>query len=80
VKYSSESDTFPHGAKMSKTHGTSGYFITYTFTIGSDWAAQSDGSVAAKWSGSGSTHSFSDDTYSVVSTSGGQVSTVSGSF
>jgi general secretion pathway protein G len=82
VTYNSEFNSFPGGA-LSENATTSGGLITYTYTLNSGQtipAHYSGGQVGAQWSGTGSVRVTSGDTWSVVSTSGGITSTLTGTF
>jgi hypothetical protein len=79
-RYNGETDSFP-GGDMTERHKTSGGIITYTFVLKQgSIQARSGGTIDADFSGNGTVHPFADDTWSVVSTSGGVASTLTGSF
>ncbi|HEY5267008.1 MAG TPA: signal peptidase I [Acidimicrobiales bacterium] len=82
VTFSSESNGFPYNT-ITQNDSTSGGVITYTFTLKSGKtipAGNSGDTVAANYSATGSAHPLTGDTWSVTSTSGGTVSTISGNF
>jgi prepilin-type N-terminal cleavage/methylation domain-containing protein len=65
---------------MSEGVSTSGGVFTYTYTLTGPLPANSNVYVTAQWAGNGTAHPVSGDTYSVVSSSGGVASTLTGSF
>jgi prepilin-type N-terminal cleavage/methylation domain-containing protein len=65
---------------MSEGDTTSGGVFTYTYTLTGPLPANSNVYVTAQWAGNGTVHPVTGDTYSVVSTSGGLASTLTGSF
>jgi hypothetical protein len=80
VVYNSESNSFP-GGDITERESTSGGVITYTFDLtNGSIPAHSGGTIYAQFGGDGAVHSFAGDRWSVVSTSRGQTSTLSGSF
>jgi hypothetical protein len=81
VSYSSQSNSFPGGA-VTQSSTTSGGIITYSFVLnsGQTISAGSGGIGYAQFSGTGTAHSTSGDTWSVTTTSGGTASTLTGTF
>jgi hypothetical protein len=82
VTYNGEFNSFPGGA-LTENDVTSGGVISYTYVLNAGQsipASYSGGDVGAQWSGTGSTHLTSGDTWSVTSTSGGVTSTLNGTF
>jgi signal peptidase I len=82
VTYSSETNAFAANT-ITESDSTAGGVITYSYVLksGKTIAAGTSGdSVTAVYTVSGPTHSLTGDTWSVTSTSGGNVSTISGNF
>jgi hypothetical protein len=78
VTFSSAYATF---GGVTMTHADNGSTITYTFTLNSGQSV-SPGSylAAAQFSGTGTAHSTTGDTWSITTTSGGKTNTSSGHF
>lgn len=81
VTHNSQANTFPTGV-LKQSSKTSNGVLVYTSTLksGKTIPLNSGGTVSAVFNGNGSAHDMSGDTWSVVSTSGGIVSTLSGNF
>jgi hypothetical protein len=81
LTYNSSSNSFP-GGDITEGSSTSGGVITYTYVLNSGKTIPSGngGITYSQWNGTGSARSTSDDTWTVVSTSGGVTSTLSGTF
>jgi hypothetical protein len=81
VTYNGASNGFP-GGDVTQGSTTAGGVITYTSTLNSRTTMPTRGSatVFAQFSGTGSTRSYSGDTWSITTTSNGIVSTLTGSF
>jgi endoglucanase len=79
VTYSSMYGTF---GSLTMTHTDNGSTITYTYTLnsGQTIAAGTNRLVAAQFSGNGTAHSTTGDTWSITTTSGGKTNTLSGHF
>ncbi len=74
-------NSLPGGVGNAAWSTGSGFFTyTYTLTSGTIPARYSNGQVAAQYAGTGSPRVTSGDTWSVVSTSNGVRSTISGTF
>jgi prepilin-type N-terminal cleavage/methylation domain-containing protein len=66
---------------MSESDATSGGVITYTYTLsGTALPANDNVYVTAQWAGNGPIHPTTGDSYSIVSTSSGVTSNLSGGF
>jgi hypothetical protein len=78
--YSNLWSNFP--GDLTQSNGTSGGTISYTWTMTGSPAPAQNGNlyVTAQWSGNGTEHPVSGDTWRVTSTSNGTTSTLSGSF
>jgi hypothetical protein len=81
VTHDSQANSFPSGA-LKQSSKTSNGVIVYTSTLksGKDIPAGSVGTVSAVFDGKGTAHEMSGDTWSIVSTSGGIISTLTGNF
>lgn len=79
--YNTEFNNF-WGQWGTETHSISGGYVTYTYvlTSGQTMNPGYNGNVTAQYSDQGQPHYTSGDTWSVVSTSGGITSTLSGTF
>jgi len=78
VSYANLWNDFP--GDVTESGATSGAVITYTYSLSGPLPANSNVYVAAQWTGSGTPHPVSGDSYSVISTSGAVTSTLSGNF
>jgi general secretion pathway protein G len=81
VTHDSQANTFPTGV-LKQGSKTSNGVLVYTSTLksGKTIPLNSGGTVSAVFNGNGSPHDMFGDTWSVVSTSGGIVSTLNGNF
>lgn len=81
VTHDSQANSFQSGA-FKQSSKTSNGVIVYTSTLksGKNIPAGSGGTVSAVFDGKGTAHEMSGDTWSVVSTSGGINSTLTGNF
>ena len=77
----SQFNSYPTGAiNESCASAGNGFTFTYTLVNGPIPAGYANGDVGAQWIGIGNAHSFANDTWTVTTTSGGVVSTLSGTF
>jgi signal peptidase I len=82
VTYGSEFNSLPNGS-MTQSESTAGGFITYTWVLNSKStipANYAGGAAYADFNGIGYAHATSGDKWSVMSTSNGITSTLTGSF
>ncbi|HVA07280.1 MAG TPA: type II secretion system protein [Acidimicrobiales bacterium] len=81
VTHDSQANSFPSGV-LKQSSKTSNGVIVYTSTLKSGQIIPQsfDGTVSAVFDGKGTVHEMSGDTWSVTSTSGGVVSTLTGTF
>ena len=82
LSYNSQFNSLPGGVGT-QTNSSGGGYVTSTYTLNSGQtipAHYSNGEVAIQWQASGATRLTSGDTWTVTSTSGGIVSTLSGTF
>jgi hypothetical protein len=70
------------GGQIAMTHTTTGTNIMYTFTLssGQTLGAGTGKLFAAQFSGTGTAHSTTGDTWSVTATSNGSTTTLNGHF
>jgi hypothetical protein len=82
VSFNSQANSFP-GGSLTQNSGTAGGAIVYSYVLGAGMSIPANypgGTVYAQYGGSGAPHPSSGDTWSVTSTSGGQTSTLTGTF
>jgi hypothetical protein len=82
VSFNSQANSFP-GGSLTQSSSVSGGAIVYSYVLvagGSIPANYPGGVVFAQYSGTGSPHPSSGDTWTVTSTSGGTTSTLNGTF